>query len=40
MNLNVSRTFLTPLGDVHLSVKDLNVRGVSDLSIAPGATIR
>ncbi len=35
MNLNVSRTFRTPLGDVHLSVKDLNVRGVSDVTLAP-----
>ena len=35
MNLNVSRTFRTPLGDVKVGVKDLNVRGVSEMSIAP-----
>jgi hypothetical protein len=35
MNLNVSKTFRTPLGDISIGVKDLNVRGVSDLSIAP-----
>ena len=35
MNLNVSRTFRTPLGDISIGVKDLNVRGVSEMSIAP-----
>ncbi len=35
VNLNVSRTFRTPLGDIRIGVKDMDVRGVSDLSIAP-----
>jgi len=35
MNLNVSKTFRTPLGDISIGVKDLDVRGVSELSIAP-----
>jgi hypothetical protein len=35
MNLNVSRTFRTPLGDVHLGVTDLSIRGVSDVTLAP-----
>ena len=35
MNLNVSRTFRTPLGDISIGVTDLNVRGVSEMSIAP-----
>ena len=35
MNLNVSRTFRTPIGDIKIGVKDLNVRGVSDVTLAP-----
>ena len=35
IDLNVSRTFRTPLGDISIGVKDLNVRGVSEMSIAP-----
>jgi hypothetical protein len=35
VNLNVSRTFRTPLGDVKVGVTDLDVRGVSDVTLAP-----